>query len=205
VLVALVDRDRLPGQPRPGRGLEVDQLGVAAVAERGGPGGAGRGAGDLGGGVAENVLDRLGTGRGRGDLGAAGRRRDGLERRAVHLDEAAVLGHVRLQAVAEDRHAADRLDEAEVVGALDVDVVLAQRQGGQFGGVQAEDVGMGGHVVEGDGGRLLAARRGQEAVELRDPPRRTGGLVDVDDALHPELLAQGAHGRAGRFGHGRSA
>jgi hypothetical protein len=201
--VALVDRDDLPGEARARGGLEHHQLGVAAVGEGRGPRGPGGRGPHLGRRVAEHVRDGGLAGLGGGQLGGAGRGGQGRQRRAVDLDQPAVLGDVRLEAVAEHRYAVHRLDEAEVVGARHVDVVLAQRQAVDRGGVQPEDVGVGLDVVQGDRGRLPAAGAGQETVGAGDPARCAGGLVDVDDALHAERFAQLARRGAGPGGDGR--
>ena len=104
--------------------------------------------------------------------------RQRCHRRADDVDQPAVLGHVGLQAVAEDGYPADRLDEAEVMGAGDVHVVLAKREPGELVGVKAEHVRMTLDVVQRDGAGREAAR------PVRNPSSRaTARAVPVSGSI----------------------
>ena len=127
---------------------------------------------------------------------AGGRVQPG-HRRAGHVDEPAVPGDVGPQAVAEQRHAADLLDEGQVVDALDVDVVARRPEPGQVSGRQPEDVRVGADVTQGDGRGRGRRRPGQRAVEAADLAGCAGQRVEVDDRLRAGFTGQGPHGHRG--------
>ena len=126
-----------------------------------------------------------------------GRRAQPGHRRAGDVDEPAVPGDVGLQAVAEQRHAADLLHEGQVVDALDVDVVARRPEPGQVSGRQPEDVRVGADVTQGDGRGRGRRRPGERAVEAADLAGCAGQRVEVDDRLGAELTGQGPHGHRG--------
>ncbi len=177
-------REHAPAEPGAVAVLVERQRGAAAVRERGRP---------LGAAAAPLHADPRAADRRIGALGAHGRL-DRVDRevgrgRAGDPDQAAGRRHGSLQLRVGGRDPAVALLPRQVLDAAGARAAR-QAQAVEVAAVEAEDPGVFAHVPERDAGGGPAARSGEEAVQLRDSPRRAGARLGGHEAEAPEPLAQ---------------
>ena len=186
-VVDLARRDRgehAPAEPGAVSVLVERQRGPAAVRERRHP---------LGAAGAARHRDLRAPDRRVGALGAHGR----LDRRhlevrrgrARHAEQAAGGGHRRLQLRVGRGDPAVALLPRQVLDPVRARAA-GEPEGVEVAAVEAEDFRAVAHVAERDVRRARRAGTRQEAVELRDRPRRAGARLPRDQAEAPEPLAQ---------------
>ena len=119
------------------------------------------------------------------------------DRRAHQVDQPPVLGDVRVEAVLERLHPADRLRPDQVGDPGGVGVVAGQAQAGEVGAGEAEGGGVAARVAERDVLGRGGARRGEEAVEAADEARGAGVRVEVSTPWVPSVARSFARRRRG--------
>ena len=170
-------RERLPREPRAAARREQDERRPVGVLR----------GGDASAAVGACRADRGG----RADARHRGGDADAVHRRPGHVDQTAVGGDVRAEAVVEHLDAALRLRPREVVHARDVHVVLPQAERLDVGVRQAERRAVRADEAHGDGPGGPRAARGEEAVKTADHPERARHRI----GLHHALRAQPARER----------